>query len=105
MAAPLATHDNEMVESPSASEKLNAQLSNKHENLINLEDEVLATARGRYNSLMEIFERLAALTADLDMKDCTVTVTPGAGKYEEVLQQQEDGSWTFQRTIWSRELA
>jgi hypothetical protein len=105
MATPLATHDNEIPESPSTAKKLTVQLSNKHETLINLEDEVLATARGRYNSLMEIFERLAALTTDLDMKDCTVTVTPGAGKYEEVLQQQEDGSWTFQRTIWSREMA
>jgi len=105
MAAPLATQTPEMLGSNSDSEKLSHQLSETHNNLIALDDEVLATSRGRYNSLMEIFERLAALTADLDFKDCKLTVTPSAGKYEEVLQQQDDGSWTFERTIWSREMA
>ncbi len=105
MAAPLATQTPDMIGSNSDSEKLSQQLSETHDTLISLDDEVLATARGRYNSLMEIFARLAALTADLDFKDCKLTVTPSEGKYEEVLQQQDDGSWTFERTIWSREMA
>jgi hypothetical protein len=105
MATPLATQTPILPGANTDSEKLATHLNMAQSKLVNLEDEVLATARGRYASLMEIFERLSALTADMDFKDCTVTVTPSAGKYEEVLQQQEDGSWTFHRTIWSRETA